>query len=222
MDVQELMTIPWGPVNAAMIPRPIARALLQKIPPAPRMAQVLDKQHQGRGILILYLTTMLLEQLLMKVVSESILRLAAEPMGPLFFALHDNDPSNLIEGEFESSNRVTVYVEDAGVAKVALGTIVSTTNDFNTVDHYVEVCFDFAIGAGSDKVELWVDGVLEDSENGLTVTDAWTLRDIYVGNSNATAHQYTVDNIIFSNDSDAEFYNNGLYDDTSKPTGACP
>jgi len=96
--------------------------------------------------------------------------------------------------------------------------IITSTNDFNTNDHYVEVAWDTTVGVDQDYVKLYVDGSLEATDDDeVFVTLDFNV--FYIGNPNATTGAATVDRVRISTDPTRDL--NALKTiDTL--TGACP
>ena len=135
----------------------------------------------------------------------------------------DTDPDNVLWLRFDAGNKLDVVLEDGGTDKLGLS-LETDTSDFHTTTHFVCVAWDFTVGAGSDYVKLYVDGVEEDvgDSDDLTVSDTWSIRFIYAGNygTNDPVQSWIWDNHIVSNDPTADL--SALSTATTKPTGACP
>lgn len=140
--------------------------------------------------------------------------------GTVMQLLWDNSPDNQFGLHWYDADQVEVYVRING-SVIINNSVISTTSDFETNGHYVEVAWDFSLGAGSDYVKLYVDGVLEDSDSTLSITDTdATVRYVYCGQFNSTASDWIWDQCFFSTDPTRDF--NALKNETSKPSGACP
>lgn len=130
-------------------------------------------------------------------------------------SLYDNSPVNTITLDMYGSGQIRGYYRENGSG---FDTVTSTSN-FNTVTHVVEMAWDTTVGDGSDYVKVYVDGSLETTSGSKTL-GTMTLDGFYIGNNSVNAGSTIFDQIIISTDPDRDI--NALMSLTSAPSGSCP
>jgi hypothetical protein len=111
---------------------------------------------------------------------------------------------------------VRCILNQGGSARITLTTTAQDLSD--NAYHFVQCSFDATQSAGSDYMEIFVDGVSRASSSSETVTAWGSLANIQVGNIEGDASLLAYwDNLVFSNDHTVNLYNAGFAGDVSAP-----
>ena len=135
---------------------------------------------------------------------------------PIFF--FNNSPANLIGFTTPTVETTRAFLRDNGTYTT---TVTGTVTTYDTAAVFVEVAFDFTIGAGSDRLEIYENGSLTDWDYFLTITDSMTISNFFLGTSNSSgAVVYYFDQVMVSTDPTRDL--NALKALSAAPLGACP
>jgi len=119
------------------------------------------------------------------------------------------------------SDFLVCYVDTDELAFTFDGYIVGTTTGVdlatNGTKYFIEISWDSV----NDIYEIYVDGVLKMSRTDVDKNAIINITELNIGQQTGTASTTYIDNVMISTDPDRDFYSDGLYDDTSVPSGAC-